>query len=187
MKENLKNIILMKVGPYCNYSLEEIISIKQKEEKEVGKYFWGYSGVFCHPKVIQNLISHAGNEPIYVLFVETKSNFIPTKVERFEEYSTDKNSWEKLPKDVLLVGNKKKAHFAITARNLRKVDMFIDLSQYCTLMGMFPNTEQCLDSYFKYRVDKACAIFLPDEKRTSTKIKISYISELVTPNSVFVR
>ncbi len=187
MESQFQNIILMKVGPYCNHSLDEIIEIKQKEEKKIGKYFWGYSGVFCHPKTIQSLMSYSNTQPIYVLFVETKSSFIPDKVDRFEEYSSDKDVWSKLPEEVLLVGNKKKSHFAITAKNLKKIDMSLDLSQYCTLMGMFPNTSQSLDDYFRYRVDKACAVYIPNGGKEKKEIKISYISELVTPSCVYIR
>ncbi len=53
------HILLMKSGPYCDLSLDEIIDIKQKEEKKVGKFFWGYSGVFCRPHVIKNLVQYS--------------------------------------------------------------------------------------------------------------------------------
>ncbi len=54
---NYPYIMLMKAGPYCGYSLDEIIDIKQKEEKNISKFFWGYSGVFCRPHVVQNFVT----------------------------------------------------------------------------------------------------------------------------------
>jgi len=180
-------IVLMKVGPYCGYSLDEIIDIKQKEQKKVGKYFWGYSGVFCRPNVIKNLVSYANGKKIYVLFVETKSDFIPSTFDRFNQFSEDGGIWNDLSDDVLLVGNKNKAHFAITAKKLKKVDMTIDLSQYCTLKGIFPNDTQRFDKYFRYRVDKACGVYIPNDNVEKKEVQIKYISELVEPYSVFIR
>lgn len=180
-------IVLMKVGPYCGYSLDKIIEIKQKEQTKVGKYFWGYSGVFCRPNIVKNLVNYTNGKKIYILFVETKSAFIPASFERFEKYSEDGGIWKKLPKDILLVGNKNKSHFAITANNLQKVNFNLDISQYCTLKGIFPNDNQRFDKYFKYRVDKACGVYIQDKDIEERKIQIKYISELVQPYSVMIK
>ncbi len=185
--EKCPYIILMKVGPYCGYSLEEIIDIKQKEQKKVGKYFWGYSGVFCRPNVVKNLVSYAKGKKVYVLFVETKSDFKPSTYDRFEKYSEDGGVWKDIPDDILLVGNKNKSHFAITSNKLKKVDMNFDLSQYCTLKGIFPNDNQRLDTYFRYRVDKACGVYVPNGMAEKRGVQIKYVSELVEPYSVFIR
>lgn len=180
-------IILMKVGPYCGYSLDQIIKIKQKEQKTVGKYFWGYSGVFCRPNVVKNLVSYANGNKVYVLFVETKSDFKPSSFDRFNKFSEDGGVWSDLADAVLLVGNKNKAHFAITANNLKRVDISLDLSQYCTLKGIFPNDNQRFDKYFKYRVDKACGVYVPNDRIEKKEVQIKYVSELVEPYSVFIR
>lgn len=177
----------MKVGPYCGYKLEEIIAIKQNEEKETGKYFWGYSGVFCRPMVVRNLVSNTGNNKVHVLFVETKSDFVPASVDRFKEYSEDGGKWEPLPEEVLLVGNKTKPHFAITAKNLTKTDFELDLSQYCTLKGVFANDNQSFDKYFRYRVDKACGVYVSNDVKEEKNIRIKYVSELVSPFCVSIR
>ena len=107
--EKYPYILIMKAGPYCGYTLDEIINIKQTEEKRVGKFFWGYSGVFCRPNVVKNFLSHAiqNNSKVKVLFVETKSAFSTEKPDRFEKYSTDESKWYELDKDVLLVGNRR--------------------------------------------------------------------------------
>lgn len=180
-------IILMKVGPYCGYSLDEIIDIKQKEQRKVGKYFWGYSGVFCRPNVVKNLVNYANGKKIYVLFVETKSDFKPSTFDRFDRFSKDGGVWEDLPSDVLLVGNKNRSHFAITGNKLQEVDKTIDLSQYCTLKGVFPNDNQTFDKYFRYRVDKACGVCVPNNKGERKEVQIKYVSELVEPYSVHIK
>ena len=187
MSDNYPYIILMKVGPYCGYSLEKIIDIKQGEQEKVGNFFWGYSGVFCRPNVVKNLVSYANGKKVYVLFVETKSDFRPSTVDRFTDYSSDGGEWKKLPEGVLLVGNKSKAHFAITARKLRNCNMNFDLSQYCTLKGVFPNENQYFDNYFRYRVYKACGVYQPRDVGDKKEIRIKYISELVEPYSVVIR
>lgn len=179
----------MKAGPYCGYTLDEIIDIKQKEELEIGKFFWGYSGVFCRPNTLQTFISKAQseNEKVWVLFSETKSSYTTTSQDRFTQYSTDSENWIDLPKEVLLVGNITKKHFAITGKNLRQIDMEIDLSNYCTLDGMFPNDNRYLDKYFRYRVDKACGYYIPNNSGGSKTIKIDYIAELVDPYSIYIK
>lgn len=182
-------ILLMKVGPYCGYTLNEIIDIKQKEEERVGKFFWGYSGVFCRPNIINNFLSHAiqNDKNIKVLFSETKSSFNTKNPDRFEKYSKDGSKWEELNKNVLLVGNKEKKHFAITGKDLKKENIKLDISQYCTLIGMFPNTNQYLDTYFKYRVDKACGYYLPRKNVKEKIIEVQYICDLVEPYSLYIR
>ena len=50
MIELPRNIVIMKVGPHSNMSLDEIINSKQVEESLHGVHYWGYSGVFCQPK-----------------------------------------------------------------------------------------------------------------------------------------
>lgn len=153
------------------------------------KVFWGYSGVFCRPYVVQNFIDQTlnnGSVPI-VLFVKTKSSFDTPKTDEFKEYSTDQSKWVNLPNEVLLVGNKSKPHFAIVGSGLKKVDMNLDLSAYCLLRGMFPDRDNYFDEYFKYRVDKACGIYLPRGNVKKRIIKVSYSCVLESPGCVCVR
>jgi hypothetical protein len=186
MSSEYKNIVIMKFGPYAGYSVEEIINIKKDEEKKTGMFFIGYSGVFCRPNVVNNLVSYSKGEKIYLMFVETKSDFIPTTVDRFNKYSVNKTKRIDLPKDILLVGNKSKDHFAFIGKDLKKADIELDLSQYSTLCGnMFPNLEQPLSEYFNFRVDKACGVFTPNTNNEKI-VKVSYISELINPYSVYI-
>jgi hypothetical protein len=185
--EKYPYIILMKVGPYCGYSLDQIIDIKQKEQKKVGKYFWGYSGVFCRPNVVKNLVNYANGNRGYLFFVETKSDFKPSTFDRFGKFSVDGGIWNDLPGDVLLVGNKNRSHFAITANKLKEVDISLDLSQYCTLKGVFPNDNQRFDKYFRYRVDKACGVYVPNNNAEKKEVQVKYVSELVEPYAVYIK
>jgi hypothetical protein len=47
--------------------------------------------------------------------------------------------------------------------------------------------DRSLDDYFRYRVDKACGVYMPNEKKEKREIPVSYISELVDPYCVFVK
>lgn len=189
MTKIYSHILIMKAGPYCNYSLDEIIDIKQKEQQKIGKFFWGYGGVFCRPNIINAFISHAlanKKRPV-VLFSTTISAYNTSDGGRFTHFSSDKSIWQSLPSEVLLVGNKNAPHFAIVARNLKKVNIQLNLSNYCSFTGVFPNPDKYLDHYFRFRVDKACGYYLPRNTDNPKIIKIDYISELVEPYCIFIK
>ena len=181
----------MKAGPYCGYSLDEIIEIKQKEEKAIGKFFWGYGGGFCRPDLINAFVSSARQKKkkVFVLFVETKSSYETTEQGRFLNFSKNKIDWESLSEKVLLVGNTKKPHFAICGKNLKKTKTEIDLSQYQVFLksGMFSELNKSLADYFKYRVDKACGIYSPEKTLKNKIVRISYVCELTEPCCVYVK
>jgi hypothetical protein len=123
------HILLMKAGPYCGYSLDEIIEIKQKEERKCGKFFWGYGGVFCRPDIINNFIAFSKSKNVKSkgFFSITNSVYQISGFGKFSEFSRDGLNWQKLPENVLLVGNIQKPHFAVIGRNLRKCDIEIDI------------------------------------------------------------
>jgi len=188
---NYPFILIMKAGPYCGYSLDKIINIKQEEEKSCGKFFWGYGGVFCRPHIVQTFVSYAKTKKskVSVLFSETASSFKPLRQERFTQSSPDISHWSSLEEKVLLVGNKSVPHFAITASKLKRNDFELNLRDYYlfTPPTLFPGKAKHLDKYLRSRVDKACAIYSPvteDKKRT---IKISYTAELVEPFCVYIK
>lgn len=183
------HVILMKVGPYCGFELDEIIDIKKKEQARVNKFFWGYGGVFCRPKTIYSFVIHAklNKSNLKVYFTTTKSAFISDSSHRFSKFSVDKNIWEELPKEVLLVGNANSDHFAIVAKNLKEVDKKINLSDYCTFKGALPDPNKLLDSYYQYRVDKACGYYLPGDNRNQKYKSVDYECELVEPYCVFIK
>jgi hypothetical protein len=184
-------ILLMKAGPYCGYPLDEIIRIKEREERMCGKFFWGYGGVFCRPHIVKVFVScaQAQKEKVSVLFSETPSSFRASQEGRFTDFSPDRVRWSPLNKKVLLVGNKRVPHFAITARNLRKVRVELNLADYCPFAppGLFPEKSKRLDEYFRYRVDKACGIYAPQHKARGRVIEINYAADLVDPFCVYIR
>jgi len=186
---DLSHILVMKAGPYCGYSLDEIIEIKKSEEKNCGKFYWGYGGVFCHPDKVNAFVYHAVSnkqKPI-ILFSPTNSSFQATKFGKFSLFSTSKQTWTKIPNKVLLVGNQNVPHFAIVAKNLRKIEFHLNLSDYCGFNGIFPNPDKYLNTYFQYRVDKACGYYLPRNLEDKKLIKIGYSAELIEPYCVYIK
>ena len=71
--------------------------------------------------------------------------------------------------------------------NLKKENMKVDISQYCLLSGVFINNERYLNTYFKYRVDKACGYYLPRENVEEKVVNIAFSCDLVEPYSVYVK
>lgn len=173
MKKLSKYCIVMKIGPFCGYSLKEIISIKQNEEKVIGHFYLGYAGVFCHPKRVVEFIARAKSEKekITVYFIATPSNFV-SPIKRLKFYSKDSITWGNLSKEVLLVGSK----FSIVGKGLRSANFDLDISQYQSVLGSVSGKR--LHDYLKYRCDKSCAIYNPDEFIESKHVKIAYSCEL---------
>lgn len=177
-----KYAIIMKIGPFCGFFLEEIVAIKQKEERAIGRFFLGYSGVFCHPKRVKEFIALAKSEgeKIHVLFITTPSNF-SSPIERLTEYSEDMLDWKKLGDDVLLVGSK----FSIIGKGLKKANVDLDISQYRSMLGQTPGKR--LHDYLKYRCDKSCAVHDPDQTAGAKQVTISYTCELTDEGCVYVK
>lgn len=186
---NLSHVLLMKAGPYCGFSLEEIIKIKQQEEKTRGKFFWGYSGVFCRPPGVSLFVTHAhlSKKKPRVLFTKTSSAFQTQVVDRFQKYSVDGQNWKPLPKEVLLVGNKSRPHFAMVCRKLKETGFEINLGDYRVFKGVFPDPNTSLNDYFRFRVDKACANYYPDNQIQGRSVIIHYTCELVEPYCVYIK
>ncbi|MDB4983998.1 MAG: hypothetical protein JWM20_177 [Patescibacteria group bacterium] len=177
-----KYILIMKIGPFCGFSLEEIIDIKTKEQAAIGKFFLGYSGVFCHPRRVSEFVKLAKSEgeKVTVLFTKTPSNF-NSPIERLLHYSINDEEWSLLPEEVLLVGSK----YSIVAKNMVPVDFEIDLSHYQSMLGT--ESGKTLDQYLRFRCDKACAVYAPDKNKTGKKSRISYMCELCEEGSVYVK
>lgn len=177
-----KYAIIMKIGPFSGFSLEEIIDIKIKEEEKIGKFFLGYAGVFCHPKRVAEFVklAKAANEKVYLMFIRTPSNFI-SPIERLSEYSLDKESWQPLDKEVLLVGSK----FSIVGKNIQTVDFEINLSDYQSVLGT--TLGKSLDEYLRWRCDKSCAVYAPQKTKEPKMTKISFMCELAEEGVVYVK
>lgn len=177
-----KYIIIMKVGPFCGYSLEEIIDIKRAEEEKVGRFYFGYAGVFCHPSKVVRFLDHAkknGVQKVKLLFITTPSDF-ESQVPRSKSFSVNGVDWEPLSDDVLLVGSK----YAFVGKNIANVNYDLDLSQYRTMLGK--QRGKFLNEQLKFRADKSCAILEPRESPPKM-VTIKYESELVYPFCVMVK
>ena len=172
----------MKIGPFSGFSLQEIIDIKLNEEKKIGKFFLGYAGVFCHPKRVKEFIELAKSdgERVYVLFIKTQSNF-NSPIQRLSKYSRDNQTWQPLPREVLLVGSK----FSIVGKGIKETDFEINLSDYQSILGKVPG--KTLDKYLQWRCDKACAVYKPETSSVKKNAKISYVCELTDDGVVYVK
>jgi len=179
----------MKAGPYCGFSLDEIIKIKQQEEKDCGVFYWGYGGVFCRPQTINAFVSHAKShqQSPTGMFSITKSAYATLSGTKFTHFSLDNSNWNPLPQQVLLVGNKTVSHYAIVGKNLKAKKIDLNLSDYCNFAGIFPDENRYLDSYFQYRVDKACGYYLPRPHAKGKIIVVDYTFDLVDPYSIYVK
>lgn len=177
-----KYAIVMKIGPFSGFSLEQIIDIKVGEEKNIGKFFLGYAGVFCHPKRVKEFVelAKADGEKVYVLFIKTQSNF-QSPIQRLSQYSKDNQVWQPLPPEVLLVGSK----FSIVGKGIKETDFEINLADYQSMLGAMPG--KTLDQYLQWRCDKTCAIYNPSTSSTKKSAKVSYLCELTDDGVVYVK
>lgn len=148
-----------------------------------GRFYWGYGGVFCHPKRVIPFVNEClkhGEKP-YVYFSKTISKF-NSVIPRCHELSVDSNNWESLPSEVILVGNQ----YSLVCTNLQPTNFTINLNDYTSMLGDIPG--KTLQEYIRYRVDKSCAIYDPQDSSLSKKeITISYVSELVPPYCVYIK
>lgn len=177
-----KAIIFMKAGPHSGNALHDIIKMKVEEQDKFGKFYWGYSGSLCYPYRVQEFaqkITNSGSLPLLVLS-PTKSAYNVEGIKKVYEYSVDNKTWNKLPFGVYLWNCK----FAVTATDLKKVDLYIDLNEYVVATD---NKKRSLGDYIKYRVNKACAIFSGPSFLQPRLVKVSYIANLVAPFCVFLR
>jgi len=186
LHKQLQNIIVMKVGPHSDMSLLEIISSKKAEETIHAVHYWGYSGVFCQPKPVQEFCcnsAQAGVEPKLVL-IETKSAYSSKSVGVVHEYSIDGINFTPFQAPVQLQG----AHFSFVSRNLREVDGF-SLDYYTVVGGK--NDGKLLSQHIRYRVNKSFATaYIPgtlDADRNPTNKSIVWVADLVFPYAIWLR
>lgn len=179
----LKGIIIMKVGHHVDEDITNIIQRKREEERILGKFFWGYGGTICHPLTqIKPFLRTCSLMKIVpkILFSFTPSKFLSNpKIAR--EFSLDKTIWKGLPKEVLVKGSK----YALICKNLKQLKIELNLCNYIIAVG--PNKGLRLERYYKYRVDKACALYKKSFSLKKNKIKIQYGADLIYPMVVFLR
>lgn len=148
-----KAVIVMKVGPHSNMTLEDIIKSKQEEELKHGVHYWGYSGSFCQPQRTQAFCKWAnetyGENPSIIL-IETKSVY-NSNIGYIKQYSTDDKVYVPFQAPVQLQG----AQFSFVAKNLRPLESFIPTA-YNVYGGK--NDGKVLTEHLRFRVNKSFAI-----------------------------
>lgn len=182
----MENIIVMKVGPHSDMSLEDIILSKKEEEKIHGVHYWGYSGVFCQPKKTQQFCEHAvqmyGVAPKLIL-IETKSAYT-SSIGMISRYSEDGKIFKEFLSPVQLQG----AQFSFVAKNLMKLESF-DLDNYLVVGGK--NDGKVLSQHLRYRVNKCFGIANTEKKQSgNNKSKEEFnilTAELVYPYAIWLR
>jgi hypothetical protein len=180
-----KTILLMKAGPHSGYDLDEIFTMKKKEERLHGKFFWGYAGTLCHPIKIRSFVKKSlrdyNKTPALVLMTTSSKYFSNSPI--IKEYSVDGKYYYPIPDGIILTG----CTFVIIGKDLKKVNINIDLNKYYVADGK--NRGKPLGECIRYHVNKGCAILSP-HSITSTAPKygrISYIAQLAEPYCAFVR
>lgn len=176
-----KNIIVMKVGPHNDMSLNEIVFSKIEEEKIHGKHFWGYSGVFCTPKATQEFCKKCYEEDkVYptLILVETKSSY-KSIIGKIDYYSVDSKEYIKFDYPVQLQG----AQFSFVAKKISVIDKF-PLSKYKVVGGK--NDGIPLLDHLRFRVNKSFAT-LNDHLNVDTRYVRVLAAELVPPYSVWLK
>ncbi len=173
----LENIILMKYGVHAGEDVAAIIKRKEEEITKAGYCFCGYGGTLLHP--LNQIEPFCKNKKVYLLLTKTPSKFL-NDAKRADYFSKDKITYEKIPKDIHVLGSK----YALVFKDLKKVNMDINLYDY--KIGIGASAGKCLKDYFRGRVDKACATF-KEKANKEEKVHIDYIVELVSPYAVFIK
>ncbi len=171
--------IVMKVGPHSKMTLEEIVESKREEEKIHGVHFWGYSGVFCQPKKVQEFCQEyyeqTGENP-KIYLIETKSNY-DSNIGYINYYSVDKQNYEKFKGPVQLQG----AEFAFVVRGIKEIDNF-NIDNYNVKYGKNEGKE--LKAQLKFRINKSFAVSNGKNLPGTTKV---LVGELVAPYAIYLK
>ena len=176
--EKLEDIIVMKVGPHSDMSLDEIIKSKKEEEISNGVHYWGYSGVFCRPNQVQNFCKESilnGISPKLIL-IETKSSY-NSNIGFINEYSDDNINYKKFKSPVQLQG----AQFSFVAKNIREYDNF-KLNDFVVVGGK--NNGKVLREHLKFKVNKCFAKYNEDSNDEEIKV---LVADLVEPYAVWLK
>lgn len=180
---NLKNIIVMKIGPHTGMGLQEIIQSKKDEEFIHGLHYWGYSGMLCQPIPTQQFCIKCVNEnacPPTLVLIETKSSYKTDKIGKIREYSKDGRTFTHFTLPVQLQG----AQYAFVAKNLQVYNEF-SLEDYIVVGGK--NDGKPLVAHLRYRVGKSFAC-LSKERNVGYGEHITVlIAEMVPPYAIWLK
>jgi len=182
--DNYDTILLMKIGPQGDETLDDIINRKNREEDLLGYSYWGYGGTLCHPlRVVQPFAQGAqrNNKVVKVLFVITGSPFDGRHIPEAKECSSNKLIWNTIPSGTRITVSK----YALVIRNLHKCSFDLPLAEYKVAIG--PSAGRSLSDYFHFRVDKAVAHRINNFKGNSVKVPVAFMADLVEPYAVFLQ
>ncbi len=176
--EILEDIIVMKVGPHSDMSLDEIIDSKKEEEIGNGVHYWGYSGVFCRPKQVQEFCKSSvlNNHSPKLVLIETKSSY-SSSIGFINEYSEDNINYKKFKSPVQLQG----AQFSFVSKNIRKYNHF-KLDDFIVVSGK--NDGKVLSSHLKFKVNKCFAKYKGNSQDKEINV---LVADLVEPYAVWLK
>lgn len=176
--EIFDDVIVMKVGPHSNMSLDEIIDSKNKEEVGNGVHYWGYSGVFCRPKQVQEFCNNSvqSKHSPKLILIETKSSY-SSEIGFINEYSSDNINFNKFKSPVQLQG----AQFSFVAKNIRKYDKF-KLDDFVVVGGK--NNGKPLSKHLVFRVNKCFGKY--NSNSTGKELSV-LVADLVEPYAVWLK
>ncbi len=179
-----ENIIIMKIGPHSNMTLNEIIESKQEEELFNGVHYWGYSGVFCQPKPTQEFCkkcSWGTNDTPSLVLIETKSPY-KSSIGKINKYSSNGFQFTEFKNPVQLQG----AEFSFVTKNLRIVENF-PLNIYNVVSGK--NHGKPLLEHLRFRVNKSFATLSNDDSRFQGMEKTTTVlmADFVEPYAIWLR
>ncbi|MGE4243302.1 hypothetical protein [Ramlibacter sp.] len=177
--------IFMKVGVHASEPLEAIIQRKREEIAKAGVSFWGYGGGTCHPlTAVQPFVKEyvANGVNVRLLMQEINSRHYAQPV-RAEEYSADGVHWEKIHKDIHVLGSR----YALVIESLDMVEMTIALEDSAVGVGRMRGAKG--DKYIQGHVDKACLVFQPGgaPEPTGKQVALKLAARLHAPYAVLLK
>jgi hypothetical protein len=175
-----ENVIFMKVGLHSGMSLADIIISKQEEEKMHGVHYWGYSGVFCQPKKVQEFCKEAKllKQKVKLILIETKSDYEP-KIGYIKVYSEDNVNFKEFTNPVQLQG----VSFSFVCKNITEVNDFC-MENYNTYR--WKNDGKPILEHLRFRVNKSFATLSDFPTGASKKGNVLEV-ELVDPYAIWLR
>lgn len=183
----------MRVGTHAGEKLEDIISRKSKEIKEVGHAFWGYGGLNCHPRSVvqpyaEEIAASGGVVRLCMEVVPPSEETYWAESEHAREWSIDGVNFRPVPQGICVTGSR----YAFVITGLRKEEFELPLTR--TRVAAGPSRGRLGAHYIEKvpgRVDKA-VLRVEDEPGEVIEdgfkaVDISYVAELQRPYAVFLR
>ena len=177
--------MFMKVGDHAKEDFDSILRRKNQEFERMGRIFWGYGGMACHPlRQVQPFarIQVKKYGAVYILMEKIDSHADPDIVPA-TMYSEDGVNWNKIPDGIEVIGSR----YALILDEIKPGDLEISVGNY--EVGIGPSRGKNASEYIQGHVDKACLV--STSKRISSvepKIKrIEICAKLLEPYAVILK